>query len=75
MSQAEEQRILRTFGGRIAELRAVRSLTQEQLAEKAGMDRMTIAFIEGGRRWPRPATINTLARTLGVRIEELFKGL
>ncbi len=75
MKQHDEKQILARFGGHVAQLRAERSITQEQLAEKTGLDRMTIAFVENGRRWPRIATLDRLAQGLGVRISDLFKGM
>ncbi len=50
-------------------------MTQEQLAEKSNLDRMTIAFVEGGRRFPRLATLQAIAGALGVSIKDLFEGL
>lgn len=50
-------------------------MTQEQLAEKSNLDRMTIAFVEGGRRFPRLGTLQAIAGALGVSIKDLFEGL
>ena len=75
MRKNNNQQILAKFGSHIAGIRASKSITQEQLAENAGLDRITIAFIESGRRWPRIGTLNRLAKGLGVKIEDLFKGL
>ena len=70
-----EQKALRTFGNNVAKLRAARSMTQEQLAEKSNLDRMTIAFVEGGRRFPRLGTLQAIASALNVSIRDLFSGL
>jgi transcriptional regulator with XRE-family HTH domain len=67
--------ILKRFGVNLAKLRASKSLTQEQLADKANLDRMTIAFIEGGRRWPRLETLQSITAALGVKLQDLFKDL
>lgn len=75
MRKNNDQQILAKFGSHVAGIRANKSITQEQLAEKTGLDRMTIAFVESGRRWPRIGTLSRLAKGLGVRIEDLFKGL
>lgn len=70
-----EQKALRVFGNNIAKLRSAKSMTQEQLAEKSNLDRMTIAFIEGGRRFPRMSTLQAIAGALNVNIKDLFSGL
>lgn len=75
MRKNNDQQILAKFGSHVAGIRASKSITQEQLAEKTGLNRMTIAFVESGRRWPRIGTLNRLAKGLGVRIEDLFKDL
>jgi len=63
------------LGQRVASLRAEKSVTQEQLAEKTGLDRMTIALIETGKRWPQAATLDRLTKGLGVGVGDVFKGL
>jgi len=70
-----EDKALKQFGSNIAKLRTAKGLTQEQLAEKANLDRMTIAFIEGGRRFPRMSTLQALAKALNTDINHLFSGL
>jgi len=47
----QERQNLSKFGKRVAEIRKHESLTQEQLAERAGMATDSIAAIEQGRRW------------------------
>lgn len=55
-------------------LRAAAELTQEQLAEKAGLARVTVAFIESGRTKDADgATLNKLARALNVDVSELLR--
>ena len=75
MSEQTESKQLAAFGKRFAELRRSRKLTQEQLAEKAGITPLSIGFIEQGRRWPRLSTLHKLAKCLGVSLSEFFKGL
>ena len=74
MSSAE-QKALKVFGSNVAKLRSATSMTQEQLAERASLDRMTIAFIEGGRRFPRMSTLQAIAKALNVGIQDLFSGV
>jgi transcriptional regulator with XRE-family HTH domain len=70
-----EAKYLAAFGKRVAEIRRSRNMTQEQLAERMDVTPLSIGFIEQGRRWPRIATLQKLAKCLGVPIAELFKGL
>jgi len=55
------------FGERLRRLRIVASLTQEALAERAGLSARGIADLErGARRFPRASTIRRLADALGL---------
>jgi len=58
------------------QLRALRdraSLSQEELAERAGVSRATIADLERGNRKPQPKTRRKLAEALGVEPYELSR--
>jgi transcriptional regulator with XRE-family HTH domain len=62
----------------LARLRTVRlrkALTQQQLAERAGVNRVTIARLEGGKDQPFPTTVRKLADALGVQPEDLMEPL
>ena len=49
-------------------------MTQEELAEKSGLHRMTISRLENGKQpYPARYTIFALATTLGVRREDLLE--
>jgi transcriptional regulator with XRE-family HTH domain len=54
------------FGARLRQLREAAGLTQEALAEQAGMHKFGIAKLERGEREPSWATVKTLAKALGV---------
>lgn len=69
---SKEAKYLAVFGKRVAELRHKRGLTQEQLAEKAGLAQRTIASIEQGQRWAKLSTLTKLAKALGVPRKELL---
>jgi transcriptional regulator with XRE-family HTH domain len=75
MNDQKEQKYLKAFGKRFAEVRHSRGYTQERLAEKANITPLSVGYIEQGRRWPRIATLQNLAKCLDVNIAELFKGL
>ena len=67
--------VYKIIGERIRKLRKVKSLSQEQLAERAGIDRSHMGFIEQGRRQPTIATLHKLTKNLDVSLEDLFQGL
>lgn len=71
----QEDKYLNAFGKRIAVIRREHKLTQEQLADRTGLAADTIRAIEQGRRWARLTTLHTLAKGLGVKIDELFREL
>jgi len=51
--------------------RNLRGLTQAALAEKAGVNRVTVAEIETGRKQGSVATLRALANALGVSLDDL----
>ncbi len=53
--------------------RILAGLTQEELAERVGMHRVSIVELEGGKRSPHPRTLKKLAEVLGVDTETLTK--
>jgi DNA-binding XRE family transcriptional regulator len=55
-----------TFAARLKQLREEAGLTQRELAERAGMHLLGVAKLEQGLRQPTWATVETLARALGV---------
>ncbi len=57
---------------RIKELRARYDLTQEELAEKVGVRRETIVFLEKGKYNPSLKLAYDIARVLKSKIEEVF---
>lgn len=75
MSNAPEQKLMKTFGKRVAEVRKSQGVTQQELAEDTGMSVVAIAYIETGKRWARLGTLNKIAKSLKVNISDLFKGL
>lgn len=75
MSNAQEQKLLRSFGRRLADVRKSKGVTQQQLAERVNMSVVAIAYIETGKRWTKLGTLNKIAKTLKVDIAEFFKGL
>ena len=63
----------RRFGERIRALRLAKGWSQEDLAERAGMDRTYVGGIERGRRNPTLKNVAALARALECHLNELFE--
>ena len=59
-------------GDRINHLRDARALTQDELAEKAGITVAALSRIERNNAEPRPTTRRKLAKALGVDPSELL---
>ncbi len=63
--------IYQKLGKRIEELRKKKGLTQEELAEKAGVHRAYFWDVEAGRNISIK-TAYKVARALGVKVKDLF---
>jgi transcriptional regulator with XRE-family HTH domain len=63
---------LKRFGQRVRELRIAAGLSQEELAERAGLHRTYIGGIERGERNVGVLNLLQLARALKVRPGELL---
>jgi len=59
------------MNGTLKKLREKRALSLTDLAEKSGVNRITIHRIETGKQKPMPRTIRKLAEALRVEVEEL----
>lgn len=75
MSAISEQKLMKAFGKRVAEVRKSRGVTQQHLAEQIGMSVVAIAYIETGKRWARLGTLNKIAKALKVEVADFFKGV
>ena len=60
------------LGNRLKVARAERGLSQERLAQEAGVTRQTISAIETGLYCPSALLAFRLADKLGKRVDELF---
>ncbi len=60
------------FGLRVKELRRSMGLTQEQFAEKIGMDTQNLCKMENGNHFPQTKNLNKIAAALEVDIKDLF---
>jgi putative transcriptional regulator len=57
---------------RMKEFRTMANLTQEKLAELAGVRRETVIFLEQGKYNPSLRLACRVAKILGTSVEELF---
>lgn len=60
------------LGARIREVRKLRHLSQERLAEKVGVEPKQISRIEGGKSAPSLDTLEAIAKHLQVEMKDLF---
>ena len=63
---------LKQFGLRIRQLREQQGISQEALADAAGLHRTHISLIERGQRDIRLSTIEKLAKALGAQPQDLM---
>ncbi len=63
---------LKAFGQHLKELRISKNMTQEQLADIAGISENTIVTLEAGMLNTTIATCFQIAKALGVSSKELF---
>lgn len=67
-----EKNLAQKFGTIVVQLRKERNLSQEQFANMAEIDRHYMSDIENGRRNISLDIIEKIAKTLDVKISELF---
>ncbi len=75
MSTTSEQKLMKSFGMRVAAIRKSRGFTQQELAENINMSVVAIAYIETGKRWARLGTLTKIANALNVDVADLFKDI
>lgn len=68
----DKEPILLAFGQRVQKLRKERNLSQEQLADLAGVHRTYIGMIERAEKNITLCNIERIADALKVNIKELF---
>ena len=65
--------ILKKFGEKVREIRKTKAISQEELAEKAGMHRTYIGMIERAEKNITLINIEKIANALEVSIKDLFE--
>ena len=63
------------LGRKIQDFREAKGYSQERLAYLADMDRVSIGYIEQGRRAPQLSTLLILSKSLQVKLSEFFDGI
>jgi transcriptional regulator with XRE-family HTH domain len=72
---AKQADILKRFGQRVRDLRSAKGWSQEGFAHEVGLDRTYVGGIERGERNVALRNVERLAKTLGVSLSELMRGL
>ena len=72
---SKPNKILAALGLNIRRQRESNRLTQEKLAESAGLDSTYISGIERGLRNPGIKNVAKLAKALGIQTSDLCKGV
>jgi len=67
--------ILISFGKHLKKLREERSLSQEELAHRASLDRTYISGVENGRRNISLKALNSIANAMKINLAELFRDI
>lgn len=71
----QEEKDLLALGREIRRHRDLKGLSQEKLAELAGLNRNYIGFVERAERSPRVTTIFRIARALGMHPADLIRDM
>lgn len=61
------------LGTRLQEIRKTRGLSQEAVGALVGMDRVSIGYIEQGKRAPKLKTLYALAQVYRVDMQDFFR--
>jgi transcriptional regulator with XRE-family HTH domain len=69
------QGIEKRFGARVRQLRTKRELTQDEFADISGFHRAYIGTVERGETNISLRNVEILAKALGLKIGELFRGV
>jgi transcriptional regulator with XRE-family HTH domain len=72
---AESDDVLIRFGQRVRELRTAQGYSQEGFAHACGLDRTYVGGVERGERNIAIRNIEQIAIALGLRLDQLMKGV
>ncbi|KKQ89237.1 MAG: DNA-binding protein [Candidatus Curtissbacteria bacterium GW2011_GWC2_38_9] len=65
--------VSKRIGKRIRQIRGGKSISQEDLAGDAGLNRAYVGYIERGERNPSTETLARIAKALKVPLQKLFE--
>jgi transcriptional regulator with XRE-family HTH domain len=71
----QRAKVLRAFGAKVRQVRINRGLSQEALADIAGLHRTYIGMIERAEKNVTLMNIEKIAGALGLSIKDLFSGV
>lgn len=71
-TQKDVEKFKKKLGVNIKFYRELKAITQEQLAEMAGIGTSSLGCIEIGLSMPKPETLINLARALEIEVGEFF---
>lgn len=75
MTDEQKQQTRDRIGQRIADLRKLAGMSQEQLATKAGLQRTHISRIEAGKYAVTLETVQAIAEALGMTVDIISPAL
>ncbi len=75
MTEEQKQKTRDRMGLRIATLRKMQGMTQEQLADKAGIQRTHLSRIEAGKYDVTLCVVQAIAEALGMTVDIIDPGL
>ena len=68
-----QQRIRLKIASKIRKLRKEKSWTVEELAEKAGLSKSSLNYIERGISDPKLSSLFNISKALGLSLPDLFR--
>jgi len=72
-AKMRDRELARSIGGRLKTRRKALRLTQDQLAERLGIEKETVSRLETGFVTPSIGRLSTLAEALDLSLEELLR--
>jgi transcriptional regulator with XRE-family HTH domain len=66
-------RVPKNIGKQLQKFRKEKNISQVKMAEMIGVTPTYVGFIEQGKRNPSIATLDKIARVLGIKLSEVFE--